>query len=434
MAKERNHVKAGAFILISAALIVAVIFSIRGIGQLFAPHQRRTVSFRLSDDLGGLQVGDEVRLGGFKVGVVEGIEVRGDVSEVALASDEGESDAANPGGAASPTSGPADAAPATQSAPPPADTNRLLVTFTLPKDYQLREDAVVVVQTTITGTASLNISSMGSPDAAPAGELALIGQPSGLNALLGTLGELGPELKPMVADARVAVADVKTRVVPRLSETLGSIKEAGAHLEDMLGESKGDFRQTVANLKESTGTIKEKLPPTMDNLRETTGTLKEKLPGTMDAAKAFIVRLDNTVKDTEGTLTDVKATMTNLKDVSAKAREIVGGNKGKLDTMIASLKTTGDNLKAASVEIRHSPWRLLYKPGKGEMANLNLYDSARQFADGAGSLNDAALALRDALENKDAKPEEIEALLVKLDRSFSNFREVEDKLWTLVQE
>jgi hypothetical protein len=31
------------------------------------------------------------------------------------------------------------------------------------------------------------------------------------------------------------------------------------------------------------------------------------------------------------------------------------------------------------------------------MANLNLYDSARQFADGAGSLNDAALALRDAL-------------------------------------
>lgn len=435
MTKERNHIKAGAFILISAGLIVAVIFSIRGIGQLFAPHQRRTVSFRLSDDLGGLQVGDEVRLGGFKVGVVEGIEVRGDVREVALASDAGKSDPASAGGATRPTSGPADAAPVTQSAPAPAaDANRLLVTFTLPREYELREDAVVVVQTTITGTASLNISSMGSADAPPAGELALIGQPSGLNALLGTFGELGPQLKPMLADARFAVADVKTRVVPRLSETLGSIKEAGAHLEDMLGESKGDFRQTVANLKESTGTIKEKLPPTLDNLRETTGTLKEKLPGTMDAAKAFIARLDETVKDTEGTLNDVKATMANLKDVSAKAREVIGGNKGKLDSMIASLKTTGDNLKAASSEIRHSPWRLLYKPGRGEMANLNLYDSARQFADGAGSLNDAALALRDALEDKDAKPEEIEALLGKLDRSFTNFRDVEDKLWTLVQE
>jgi ABC-type transporter Mla subunit MlaD len=454
MTKERNHLKAGAFILVSAALIVAVIFSIRGFGQLFAAQQRRTVSFRLSDDLGGLQVGDEVRLGGFKVGVVEGIEVRGDVREVERAAGPAGPEA---GGATRPTSAPAPKAEAeapttartlTDADPDSgadanatananaadADATRLLVTFTLPGEYELREDAVVVVQTTITGTASLNISSMGSGDAPPAGELALIGQPSGLNALLGTLGELSPELKPMLADARVAVADVKTRVVPRLGEALGTIKGAGAHLEDMLGESKGDFRQTVANLKETTGTVKEKLPPTMDNLRETTGTLKEKLPGTMDAAKAFIVRLDNTVKDTEGTLNDVKASVANFKDISAKAREVVGGNKGKLDSMIASLKTTGDNLKAASSEIRHSPWRLLYKPGKGEMANLNLYDSARQFADGAGNLNDAALALRDALEHKGAKPEEIEALLVKLDRSFTNFREVEDKLWTLVQE
>ena len=69
------------------------------------------------------------------------------------------------------------------------------------------------------------------------------------------------------------------------------------------------------------------------------------------------------------------------------------------------------------------------------MANLNLYDSARQFADGAGSLNDAALALRDALEKRgrqagrDRRP-----CSASSTRSFANFREVEDKLWTLVQE
>jgi ABC-type transporter Mla subunit MlaD len=397
MAKERNNLKAGIFILISIALIVTVILSITGLQRIFTPEQERTVSFRLSDDLGGLQVGDEVRIGGFKAGVVKAIEIRDNVKEVAPK-----------------------VVPATKPAQPAqsalsVDKTRLLVTFTLPSRYELHEDAVVGVQATITGTACLNISELGTGKVTD-GQLALVGQPAALNALLATLGGVAPELKPMVADARLAVADVRAKTVPELNEALVKYKGAGAHLEDMLGQSKGDFKTTVANLK------------------TTTGTINEKLPGVMDAAHQFIARLDDTVKNTSGTLEDVKMSMANFRTVSEKARDVVGGNKGKLDSMIASLKTTGDNLKAASAEIRHSPWRLLYKPGKGEVANLNLYDSARQFADGAGSLNDAALALRDALANKNANPEEVKELLKKLDESFANFRQVEDKLWTNVQQ
>ena len=159
-----------------------------------------------------------------------------------------------------------------------------------------------------------------------------------------------------------------------------------------------------------------------------------RLPEILEKANALMTKVHASVDKVQTTLDDVKTTVANTKDVSASARQVISGNKTKLESMIASLKTTGDNLKAASSEIRHSPWRLLYKPGKGEVANLNLYDSARQFADGAGSLNDAALALRDTLANKDAKPEEVKALLEKLDASFTNFRQVEDKLWTLVQE
>jgi ABC-type transporter Mla subunit MlaD len=321
-------------------------------------------------------------------------------------------------------------APATQPSTKPVDQSRLLITFSIPQRYTLHEDAVIGAQTTLTGTACLNISDLGTGKTAGEG-LALVGQPSALNALLTTLGGVAPELKPMVADARLAVADVRTKTVPELNaaltnvrsktvpelnEALTKYKGAGAHLEDMLGQSKTDFAGTVHNLKTATGTI------------------NEKLPATLDAAHQFIARLDDTVKNTSGTLDDVKASMANFKVVSEKARDVVGGNKGKLDAMIASLKTTGDNLKAASAEIRHSPWRLLYKPGKGEVANLNLYDTARQFADGAGSLNDAALALRDALANKNADPEQVKELLKKLDDSFANFRQVEDKLWTQVQQ
>ena len=82
----------------------------------------------------------------------------------------------------------------------------------------------------------------------------------------------------------------------------------------------------------------------------------------------------------------------------------MSGNKGKLDGIIAAAKSTTENLKAASVEIRHSPWRLLYKPSEGEVANLTLYDSARQFSEGTTQLNDAAQALRDATQDKQAEP------------------------------
>src|SRR3954469_25931494 len=117
MTKERNNLKAGIFILASIVMIVTVILSIKGIGRIFSPDQERTVSFRLSDDLGGLRVGDEVRLGGFKVGVVKDIDVRRDGGE---------------GG------GPAPDAATTQPGEPATtqaadDPTRLVVRFTLPK-------------------------------------------------------------------------------------------------------------------------------------------------------------------------------------------------------------------------------------------------------------------------------------------------------------
>lgn len=102
--------------------------------------------------------------------------------------------------------------------------------------------------------------------------------------------------------------------------------------------------------------------------------------------------------------------------------------------MIESLKATSDNLKYASVEIRHSPWRLLYQPKPDEVANLNIYDSVRQFAEGADSLDDAAAALRDALKDPNADPAQVKRLMQHLDDSFAKFQGVQQKLWKDVRE
>ena len=74
MTKDRNALKAGTFIVVATVLSLAITISIKDFGRFAEAEQVRTVHFKLSDNLGGLRVGDEVRVGGFKVGNIQSIE------------------------------------------------------------------------------------------------------------------------------------------------------------------------------------------------------------------------------------------------------------------------------------------------------------------------------------------------------------------------
>ena len=75
MATDRNAFKAGLFIVISLVLIIAVIVGIKGLGRFIEPQQDRYVEFTLEDDVSGLRIGDDVRIGGLKVGIIRSIDI-----------------------------------------------------------------------------------------------------------------------------------------------------------------------------------------------------------------------------------------------------------------------------------------------------------------------------------------------------------------------
>src|SRR5437867_11475724 len=74
MNKDRNALKAGTFIVVAAILALAVVVAIKDFGHFAEATKVQAVRFKLSDDLGGLRVGDDARVGGFKVGSVLTIE------------------------------------------------------------------------------------------------------------------------------------------------------------------------------------------------------------------------------------------------------------------------------------------------------------------------------------------------------------------------
>ena len=394
---DRNAFKAGLFIVISLVLILAIIVGIKGVGRILEPQQVRTATFTLADDVGGLRVGDDVRVGGLKVGIVRDLEIE----------------------------------PATQGGKD--QQPRIIITFHMPERIVLRQGARIGVQNTVTGTSWLNFDNLGAGEPLAA-DTPLAGRPGSMTQILNTVQELGPELKQIARDIRTVtlpkvnttvdnasglMADARSDLKPaleRYNTVTTRLTEALTHLRDILGDGKGDIRTTIANLKDVTGTAKEKLPPVMDKLDTVLGKVNSSLDTVQSALK------------------DVNATAENARHLSGEVRSILARNRSRIDELAQSAKEAGDNLKFATAEIRRSPWRLLYKPRPGEVANLNLFDAARDFAEGANDMSDAATALRDALNDPKADKELIEKLVGELDESFGQFQKVEDTLWKRVRE
>ena len=386
--RPRSDLRAGLFIAVSIGLIFGAIVAIKGVKSVFVRETVRKVRFALSDDLGGLRIGDDVRVGGFKVGIVRSIDIVG-----------------------------ADAATDAADRKP-----YILIRFTMPERYPLGVDAHVFVQSTLTGTTDLNFDSLGAGQPLPA-DAELAGHPSDFASVLAELGAAAPDLRQIVATVRTSTLPHIDAATAKLPDTLASFRATADHTTaavDTAGSIFGDTKPDVRG--------------TMANLHQITDQAKGRLPELLDRATGLIAQATTTIDDARGVMGDVRATAANAKQLTASARDLVVGNKAKLDGTIAGLKLTGDNLKEATAEIRRNPWRLLYTPGPGEMDNLELYDAARQFAEGANHVDDAALALRDALHNPDVSRDQVAKLVDRLTDATSHFHGVEQKLWASVKQ
>jgi phospholipid/cholesterol/gamma-HCH transport system substrate-binding protein len=390
--KERNELKAGLFILISIALILALIVGIKGLGRFLEPYQTRVVEFTIADNIGGLRPGDDVRVGGLKLGTVTDVDYSSNASGQAI-----------------------------------------VVKFTLPRRIEMREGARVMVESTVTGASNLNVDRLGDGPVLAA-DAVLRGSPASLTTLLASLGEAGPQVNGLIGDIRNTsvpkvnatvdeykglATDLRAKIEPayqKYTVVAERGEQALGNIRDVFGETKGDFRTTIANLAASTTTVKERIGPILEKL------------------DAGLVKAQESIDKANDALDDVKGIAENTRDITGNVRGILNNNRGRIESIIASVKATADNLKGATSEIRRSPWRVLYRPSGADAANQSLFDAARRFADGANDLEDASTALRDALKNPAIDPAQVQTLVEKLEVSFEKFNRVEQELWTKVKD
>ena len=88
------------------------------------------------------------------------------------------------------------------------------------------------------------------------------------------------------------------------------------------------------------------------------------------------------------------------------------------------------NSCVSAIEVRRSPWRLLYKPDKKELETDNLYDAARSFAMAASAVDSATQSLEAIqLDSNEADPELLEKMLENLRALFDRYTDAESTFW-----
>ncbi len=409
MPNHQDNYKAGLFVIAGIALTLIAIFALADFKSMFQGSQTLIVSYSVADGLGGLKVGADVTLGDRRIGQVTMIDEVADEDE--------------------------------------AVTNQW-VYLDIPAKYKIYENAVVelVVPTLGSGTR-LNIRSTGrstdadgTPVAKNDGLTPIAGSLSGSNLTKDLIRDLGirEKQKQQMRD----IIDTVHRDLPEITGSMSNLLNKTEGLADDARATMADARETVNHMKDLTAELTERRKAWFDridaitkNLDETLATANQML-GENDPDIRAIVENTRTITDTikNENLIQLTQTLENLKVTTDEAQGFMASQTPVLARTLANLQLTADQLKLAGIEVRRSPWRLLYNPDKAELNSDNIYDAARSFALAAGSLENATSSLQGLAINSPEDAQRISKLIEYLEAVFDSYRDTEKKLFDALPE
>ena len=362
-----NNLRAGIFVSTILVLALAVGFVLLKV-DLFKKYQTLVLQFDTTEGVSGLSRGSEVKVGGLTVGRV--VSITPDV------------DQNNDLSAINVTIEIMEGIPIRYSDTAPEGTNA----------------EVIRVGSLVGSTSIINFNTLGQAPAPllNSGDKLLATRGSGmLTTLVGPANAVRTNeiIKGLAVTAtwlKTIPEEYRTRVVPTLQnlstttanfnqdyemwrkpigDTLLNAQSFTGNADQLLKDNKAKFTQlmdntsaTMADAKVIASEFKTKGMPALQKL----------LDQGADAAQSLASSLDQVEQQMPQRLTD-------LRDFMLDAREIAG------------------QFKLTAIEIRRSPWKLLYQPKPGEVAHENLYSATRAFALATADLKTASASLQAVL-------------------------------------
>ena len=390
MNSSKYAFQAGLFILLSAT---AGIFLIARVADRGTPRDAKhyVAVFAAGEDIAGLDVGNEVRLLGVKVGRIESIKVM------------------------PPTS--------------PEMEAEVHVDFTIGNGIELRKtENNVELQTAVTGGAWLNILSVGTGESLP--------QFGKVDARTSNLLAMVQDVRNELEITLAAVREDLDTVTAELVETADSIELAATDATELLNKVEKDIDPVLVDidefLAESTGVMTDirsvfgdsgdDIRTTLAKLSSLSTSLDEKIPGTIDQISEFVNKADKSIDGVDTLVAELTGTAT-------EARTMLADNRPDIDRTIESARRSVDELEGLVDDLRANPSRLLWPPDEKDQRNMDLYATARTYAKAAEDLESAAAALHRAEGDGEDDPIKLQMLRQQLLQQFEYFDKLQTQVW-----
>ncbi len=362
-----NNLRAGIFVSTILVLALAVGFVLLKV-DLFKKYQTLVLQFDTTEGVSGLSRGSEVKVGGLTVGRV--VSITPDV------------DKNNDLAAINVTIEIMEGIPIRYSDTAPEGTNA----------------EVIRVGSLVGSTSIINFNTLGQAPAPVlnSGDKLLATRGSGmLTTLVGPANavrtnEIIKGLAVTAAWLKTIPEEYRTRVVPtlqNLSTTTANFNQDYETWRKPIGDTLLNAQSFTGNADQLLKDNKAKFTQLMDNTSATMADAKViasefKTKG-MPALQKLLDQGADAAQSLASSLNQVEQQMpqrlTDLRDFMLDAREIAG------------------QFKLTAIEIRRSPWKLLYQPKPGEVAHENLYSATRAFALATADLKTASASLQAVL-------------------------------------
>ena len=203
-------------------------------------------------------------------------------------------------------------------------------------------------------------------------------------------------------------------------------------MKEILDENRENVKTAIANTKGAT----EHVVATTQNIQAIVTENRDEIHQTIVHAHSAVENVDKEaaaiVANVRAASADVKAALADFKVIAGDAKALVSTNRSNIATALQNFRETSDHLLALSKEVRRAPWRLFATPDKKEVESLNLYDSARAFAQAATDIQTCADTLQTMIDaNKEGvavNPEILKGMQNRLEETFARYQEAEKAL------
>ena len=390
---SRNNTLAGTLVIVSIIATLVIVVLLAGARDLFG-RKTYTVAFDFETGVEGIAKGSEIALGGRQIGSVASV----------LFYPEG------------------------------AQTFEAIhVVIGIESDYAIREGAVAYLEKPLLGsTSKINFVSLGDgTELTEADAIPGILAPPGFLKSAGYGEEQKTKVQSVIDDAEEFMAmakrrgnDFDTEMYPRINDTTIKARDVITDAKAKWGEWSGSVSRTLSNVETMTNDGREfmaGLDADVESVRSSIVDAIEENRENLDATianartitsdgKAFSARLNGELADKAVALLDSgQSAMDKAGNSLDEARAILAEQRPNINTSMANFRLTSDQLKDTLLEIRASPWRLLYRPDMRELEYELLYNSARSYARAVGELR----VIADRMDTLLAKPQ---GELTELDR------------------